>query len=83
MPEDQKVAGIRCMEVLAVLDDYVDGQVSNELKAQIEAHLQGCAWCTEFGGRYAHTVMQLRSKLAAKPTPSLDPMSLWKTRHPS
>jgi hypothetical protein len=45
------VAGIRCIEVLELLSDYLDGDVSQESKERIEAHLRGCDQCERFGGR--------------------------------
>lgn len=63
MAEDRKVAGIRCMQVLEHLDDYVDGELSDTRRAQVEAHLRGCDWCTKFGGEYASLVSTLRSDL--------------------
>ena len=63
MAEDRKIAGIRCMQVLELLDDYVDGELSQAQRDQVEAHLRGCDWCTKFGGEYASLVSTLRSEL--------------------
>ena len=63
MAHDREVAGIRCTEVLAHLSDYVDGEVSPELRAQIDAHLAGCSWCEEFGGEFSETVARVRRTL--------------------
>jgi len=65
MAEDREIAGIRCMQVLDLLDDYVDGELSEARRNQIEAHLRGCDWCTKFGGDYASLVKTLRSDLLA------------------
>ena len=67
---DQDVGGIRCMQVLELLADYIDDDASAEDRRRIEAHLQGCRWCERFGGAYAQTVASLRSTLKAQaPTP--------------
>lgn len=68
MPElDRVVAGMRCREVLADLSDYVDGQLSEERVAQIQAHLRGCDWCERFGGEFSRLVERLRLALAEAP----------------
>ncbi|MCC7382020.1 MAG: zf-HC2 domain-containing protein [Deltaproteobacteria bacterium] len=63
MAEDREVAGIRCMGVLERLSEYIDGEVPPELKAQIEAHLVGCDWCSRFGGHFSDVVDRLRTGL--------------------
>lgn len=70
MASDREVAGIRCTEVLAVLSDYVDGEVEAELQGRIEGHLRGCDWCERFGGRFSGIVVDLRKQLRqAEPLP--------------
>jgi anti-sigma factor RsiW len=62
--QDRNVAGITCSAVLAVLSDYLDGEVSDAVRAQVNAHLAGCDVCERFGGRFATTVGALRRHLA-------------------
>lgn len=72
MAHDRDVAGIRCMEVLALLSDYVDGELEPRRRETVDAHLAGCDWCARFGGEVGGTVRQLRAKLGAPasiPTP--------------
>ena len=57
------VAGIRCIEVLELLSDYLDGDVSQEVKERIEAHLRGCDQCERFGGQMSSIVKSLREQL--------------------
>jgi len=57
------VAGIRCIEVLELLSDYLDGDVSQEVKERIEAHLRGCDQCERFGGQVSSIVKSLREQL--------------------
>ena len=68
MAHDREVGGIRCLEVLDHLSDYVDNDVETGTRARIEDHLRGCDWCEQFGGHYAQTVKELRSALA-EPAP--------------
>lgn len=62
--QDRNVAGITCSAVLAALSDYLDGEVSDAQRAQVNAHLAGCDVCERFGGRFAATVGALRRHLA-------------------
>ncbi|MEZ4460535.1 MAG: zf-HC2 domain-containing protein [bacterium] len=79
MPEDREVAGIRCMQVLAELGDYIDGELASERRSQIDAHLEGCTWCAQFGGRYANVVGQLQAS-REEIAPTLNAELLWKAR---
>lgn len=63
MKSERLIAGLRCSEVLANLSDYIDGQLSPERRAQIEAHLRGCAVCERFGGQFGKVVAALRRAL--------------------
>lgn len=57
------VAGIRCIEVLGLLSEYLDGEVSPEDRERIEAHLRGCDQCERFGGQMSSFVKSLRETL--------------------
>jgi anti-sigma factor (TIGR02949 family) len=57
----EEVAGLRCAQVLAALSDYLDGELPPQDRAALEAHVQGCARCTRFGGRFAAVVTLLRA----------------------
>ena len=57
------VAGIRCIEVLELLSDYLDGDVSQEVKERNEAHLRGCDQCERFGGQMSSIVKSVRKHL--------------------
>lgn len=71
MAHNRKVAGIYCNEVLAGLSDYLDGDLSPEDVARVQAHLRGCDWCERFGGEMGAVVGQLKKQLSS--APSLDP----------
>jgi RNA polymerase sigma-70 factor (ECF subfamily) len=64
---EREAGGLRCSEVLEGLSDYVDGQLAPERRAQVDAHLKGCAVCERFGGRFKRTVAGLRAHLGAAP----------------
>jgi hypothetical protein len=63
MAHDRDVGGIRCLEVLAALPSFLDGDVPADVHARVLCHLQGCTWCAQFGGDYAQTVARLRAIL--------------------
>lgn len=68
-PRDEKViAGLSCSEVLALLSDYLDGDLSAPARRQVEEHLRGCEGCTRFGGEFRSTVQALRVHLQ-RPAP--------------
>ena len=68
MAHDREVGGIRCLEVLDHLSEYLDGDLSDELKQQIEDHLRGCDWCERFGGSFTTTIKTLRDELREPPS---------------
>lgn len=64
-PRDEKViAGLSCGDVLALLSDYLDGDLAEAPRRQVEEHLRGCEGCTRFGGEFTATVRALRAHLA-------------------
>jgi anti-sigma factor RsiW len=66
MPARERiVSGLSCSDVLALLSDYVDGTLDAAARENVDAHLRGCNWCEEFGGRFSDVVEKLRRSLAA------------------
>lgn len=61
MIEDREIAGIRCMEVLAKLSAYLDGELADPEVEQLRAHVGGCDACARFGGRFGQAVTALRA----------------------
>lgn len=63
--EERIVAGISCGQVLARLSDYLDGDLQEAPRRQVEEHLRGCDGCARFGGEFRSTVRALREHLGA------------------
>lgn len=59
------IAGVRCREVLDELSDVLDGTMSLERRAKVEAHLARCDRCARMGGDVARVVSDLRAALGA------------------
>ena len=57
-----------CADVVAVLDDYVDGSLDPKLARIIERHLQGCPSCEAFARTY-RTIVELTGELPADDIP--------------
>jgi len=67
MKGDRQVGGLWCHEVLAVLSDYVDGEIEDRSRVQIEAHLRECDVCERFGGEFAYVIKETRKALQTPP----------------
>ena len=44
--DKRKIVEIHCYEVRRVLVDYMEGDLTPELRARVDRHLQGCNHCT-------------------------------------
>jgi len=51
--------GIRCDEVLALLSDYLAGELSQETVTCVEAHLAACPECERFGTGFGEMILSL------------------------
>ena len=66
MSGDQRlVAGLYCREVLELLSAYLDGELDEARRRQVESHVAGCDWCERFGASFAAVVRALRAAGAA------------------
>lgn len=59
-PAERVVAGMSCGDVLDVLSDFLDGELDPAVRETVVAHLHGCNWCEQFGGRFQHAIGRLR-----------------------
>jgi anti-sigma factor RsiW len=67
MRGEREAGGLWCREVLAVLSDYLDGELGPAARARVEAHLAECDVCERFGGRFAESLRRLRQELTDPP----------------
>jgi anti-sigma factor (TIGR02949 family) len=70
IPNEIVVAGLSCGQVLDQLSDYLDRELAQERRRQLEDHLRGCDGCARFGGELAATVRELKAHLQAERLPS-------------
>ena len=75
-----KVGGLWCAEVLERLDAYVDGSLPVAEKKAVEAHVQQCLQCAQFGKAYSAIVSSIREQVAASPLTNDDEASLDRVR---
>lgn len=69
--QDREVSGMRCSDVIGVLSDYLDGDLSRTDRARVESHVRACTVCARFGGHFASTIERVRAELGAPP--AVDP----------
>lgn len=60
MQGERHIGGLGCGEVLVRLSDYLDGALSADERAKVDAHIAGCDACERFGGAFATAVKALR-----------------------
>lgn len=65
MKGEARVGGLLCSEVLAVLSDYIDGQLDEQTRGKVEAHVAICSVCERFGGSVGASVAALRRQRRA------------------
>ena len=66
-PEPRLVGGVWCGQILEGLPDYLADELSAAQELAVEAHLRGCDWCANFGGRYSELVKAAQSVLGPCP----------------
>lgn len=66
LPDERDVGGLTCSAVMAVLSEYVDGEVPDDLRARIEAHVAVCRSCGRFGADFARLLASMRRHLAVQ-----------------
>lgn len=65
MEMERKIAGLRCSQVLELLSQDLDGELSADLASRVGQHVLDCDWRRKFGSGFAAVVNSLREKLAA------------------
>jgi anti-sigma factor RsiW len=60
MEGERVVGGLRCGEVLSMLDAFVEGSLDPESHAAVVSHVGGCPNCERFGGTYAELAKRIR-----------------------
>lgn len=70
-PDEREVAGLTCSAVMAALSDFLDGDLADDRRRQVEAHLCQCRLCEQFGADIANLLSSLRRQLGA-PEPVQD-----------
>jgi anti-sigma factor RsiW len=46
LPDDKAILEIDCEHAILQISNYIDGEISADLRARIEAHVRGCKHCT-------------------------------------
>lgn len=72
----REVGGLWCMDVLALLSDYLDGQLDPDLSDQVRAHLAGCRECERFGTGMRALLDLARESLVDEGDEAQDPEAL-------
>ncbi|MBN1910749.1 MAG: zf-HC2 domain-containing protein [Pirellulales bacterium] len=47
---------IHCEEILAIVNEYLDGELDKETSAKLDRHLAGCAACRTLIENLEHTI---------------------------
>lgn len=69
-PGEREVAGLTCSAVMAALSEFVEGGLSQQRRAHIEAHVAECDWCRQFGEDFVRLLEAMRRQMAApRPVP--------------
>jgi anti-sigma factor RsiW len=67
LPGEREVGGLRCGEALALLSEWVDGEIGEGQLARLRAHVGGCEVCASFGAQFSAAVASLRARHAIGP----------------
>jgi len=73
--KERTIGGIRCSEVLALLSEYVDGELDASAIEKIQHHLLGCPNCERFGENFGSMVVSLRQEAENSESMQIDVMA--------
>jgi anti-sigma factor RsiW len=59
MATNRQVGPLWCSDVIALLGDYLDGELTPAQLRDVEQHLAGCPECTRSGGEFGAVVQAL------------------------
>jgi anti-sigma factor RsiW len=62
MATNRQVGPLWCSDVIALLGDYLDGDLTPTQLGDVEQHLAGCPECTRFGGEFGAVVEALAAR---------------------
>ena len=63
---------VTCASGVELLNDYLEGVLPHDLRADLEAHVAACPRCTAFVAAYRETPRILREATAAALPPDLE-----------
>ena len=72
MTDDRSVDELRCVEVVELLNAYLDGALPDEMRTQVDEHLRDCEGCRAALAQW-RTVTELAGRLTPADVASLDP----------
>ena len=61
---------ICCDDIVDIMGDYVDGELTASVKERIDTHMAGCSECREFLRTYSFTVKLAASLRNDTPAPA-------------
>lgn len=65
--------GVVCASGVALLMDYLEGALSQDVRGSVESHVAGCARCRAFVHSYGETPGILRRATVPETFPDLEP----------
>jgi predicted anti-sigma-YlaC factor YlaD len=64
---------LRCIELVSLVTEYLDGEVDQEQRRRIDNHLDGCRGCRAALHQF-RTVIRLAGRLTAADVAEVDPL---------
>ncbi len=71
---------MRCQELFARLSEFLDGELTEEICQEIQAHMEGCEPCQALSRTLQRTV-ELCRQLPSRPLPEETRRALWALLH--
>lgn len=77
MAHDRHLGGLWCHQLLEGLSDYLDGSLPPEVQPKVQAHLEQCPHCAQFGAQFAEMLGQARRLRKARALAPDTAEALW------